>query len=218
MEKRRVLVSTYFTVRWTLTAVPTGVFGWLGTVTTEFVSEQEVSSFSKVKFTKFLTLVEIVRLGPVKGTKGWLRCGRSDLTLRRGKWRGVFYRLVSFWTLFTIRIRMSRKSCNWQWLITTFGTLWSSTRGSDWRAGYISSVATNRCRLGYLRNIHSLCMEGNFLYEDWKWLKRILAFSLLQLLNLVGPFTLEPTREFFHQTLQFGRVLKNLQIWDVFCG
>lgn len=48
-------------------------------------------TFSKFKFTKFLTLVEIVRLGPEKGTKGELRCGRSDLTLRRGKWGRVFY-------------------------------------------------------------------------------------------------------------------------------
>ena len=62
----------------------------------EFVSEQEVPSFSKVEFTKFLTLVEIVRLGPVKGTKGWLGCGGSDLTLGRGNWHGVFYGLVSF--------------------------------------------------------------------------------------------------------------------------
>ena len=58
--------------------------------------EQEVP-FSKLKLTKFLTIIEILRLvkgtvnGTVKGTESWLGCCRGDLTLKRGNGRGVFY-------------------------------------------------------------------------------------------------------------------------------
>ena len=69
---------------------------WCAQLTWLRVSEQEVPTFNKVKFTKFLTLIGAVRLCPVKGTDSWLGCGRSDLTLRGGKWRGDLYGFVSF--------------------------------------------------------------------------------------------------------------------------
>jgi len=189
------------------------MFGWLGTVKTEFVSEQEVSAISILKFTKFLTLIEIVRLSPVKGTKGWLGCSRSDLTLGRGKWRGVSYGFIpselSSLPGF-VRVANAVTGKGWARPLELWNPLW------EWVTGGLAAFL----RLPLTGVVWEIW--GIFIRSAWNvtsnWWERILTFSLLQLLNLVGPFTLEPSRKFFDQALQFGRILKNLQIRNVLCG
>ena len=214
VENHRVLVSIYFTTRWTLSVVPTFVFGWFGTVKTELVSK--VPSFSKVKLMKLLTIIEIARLGPVEGTGSWLGCSRGDLTLRSGKWPGVFYGLVSFWTSCTITIAwvesaVTGKDLIWPLELCKRKPLWEGVTGG--LAAFLWLPLTGS--VWEIRNVHSLCMECKYLYQGWKWRKRILVFSLLKFLSLVRQFTLEPTWKFFHQTLQFGRVPKHLGMCSV---